>query len=271
MTRILYRGTLGDSFIIFCKLINLTRDAEFELQRYSDHKQFDEILVEFYSRVPKIHYKTPCKSSEMFEKDLKTGIFLNVGCGKDSFNGPFDDPAGFEMEPYPKYPLKKIKSDSKVIGIQLHSGKLFRNYKAFHLSFIKKLVLNGPKDVHWRLFGTGEGYNLSQINRLCRQLCIENLVAKTSFSEWLRHLKSVDLLITPEGFSAFFALSQKIPCYVYYTQKEDLVRFHPEWMNHLQLEEVQSRISLPDLLRINITQRINPSFKVLDFVWRVIQ
>lgn len=236
----IYSGTLGDSFIILCKLFDRYQKAgeSFKLLRYSQHPDMDAMITRLFSLVPFISYPESCRvveNGKEIEERVKTSKhpYVNIrwdGKAKKDFK---EDPENFDMAPHPSIEIDKQNIGLKnkyTIGLQLHSGKAEGNFKGFALRWIAHLRHWLPIDTYdLYLFGTGGNYNKRLLNQMCKKLEIKNLVGQTDFIEWLKYIISMDFFIAPEGFPAFFAMSQKIPSLVFFRHARILARIHPKW------------------------------------------
>jgi hypothetical protein len=236
-------GTLGDMYIVFCKIFGL-RKAGFEgkisLYYSTTHPEFLPMLKELFNLVDNVVFEETIKASSGAENDKiifdtikKFNIpFINTTCFNFDKDMGLVEPEYIKMEPFPKLNIQSKRFDNNKfkIGIQLHSGKIPGNFKGFSLPWITQIVKLLPADrFAVYLFGTGIGYKLHQIKRMCAKYNIMDMVGRTDFLEWLAYMKSMDYFITPEGFPAFFAMSQKIKSLIFYTDYQILGRVHPDW------------------------------------------
>lgn len=261
-------GGIGDLFIVACKLYSnwKKKGTQFILQRYDPTKGYDAPLTALFKQFPFISYRTPTKDLNELSADLHTGkgIYLGVAADGSAFGAvKTADPKGYTMEPYPQLIAKKKKHTGINIGIQLQTGKERGNFKGLPLRWIERLIKKSPQGIIWHLLGTPTNYDPQQVEAMCKKHGIVNHVGKTTFDEWLKQIADLDYYITPEGFSAFFALSQGISCHVFYRIEEDLRRIHPAWKKHAQFEYVPNRVLLLPLLKGKLWQRIKPSNQAL--------
>ncbi len=219
-------GTLGDCFIVYCKLYDYhcRTGRKMRLIRYSRYPEHDAVITALYSQVPFIEYESSIRASPAPEylrnlvANLPTGhYFVNIHhTGIDHFIA--SDPDFIRMEPFPEYHpavFPPIEAGLQM-GIQLHSGKPGANYKGFSLAWLDKFMKAVQRQpVTWHLFGTGDGYNLSKLEKFSRQRGIRNHVGKTSFLEWTAFIQMMSAFITLEGFAGYFSMSQRVPTYVY--------------------------------------------------------
>jgi hypothetical protein len=232
-------GTLGDVFIVYCKLYNYWEKTgeKVGLRRYNKHVSLDKPISDFFFNIPFVKYLSPCKNvaspEEIPEENLLAAPYINVYWDGNARGEDINDPPYIKMEPYPNV---FVQSDTNIdkrkicVGIQLHSGKLESNFKGFSLRWvikIKKLLPDKKCDVF--LFGTGDGYKLAEIEKVCKKYDIHNFVAKTTINQWLSKILMMDYFITPEGLAAFFAMSQRIPSIVFFTTNTILCRVPPIW------------------------------------------
>ncbi|MBN2373084.1 hypothetical protein JXL19_04790 [bacterium] len=244
--RFCFSGTLGDAFIVYCKLYDHWKKTgkNIKLTRYDRNVYFDNPISELFAVTPFIEYQIPCiyvkNKNELIQK-IKSPEMPYINACWFSQNDPFpQDPPYIKMDPYPESfiePFKNIGHDPKInIGIQLHSGKRKTNFKGFSIAWLKSLRRILPDSrYNILLLGTGDGYNKKRLDLFCRERSITNLVGKLPIKEWLRNILSLDFFITFEGFAAFFAMSQRIHSLVFYTTNRILVSVHPAWRkdNHI--------------------------------------
>jgi hypothetical protein len=236
-------GTLGDMFSVFCKLYGLRKDGfkkKIRLKYFTTHPEFYPLIEKLFRNIDDVSIDKPIASSSAEDNDAQVLFSIkndNLPYIGIMANGSQDgigqaDPSYIHLEPYPEMNIQSVElpDGSYKIGIQLHSGKVGGNFKGFSLSWIvrvRKLLNKDKFDMY--LFGTGDGYSVEKINQVCDKYRIRNLIGKTEFMEWVSYIKSMDFFITPEGFSAFYAMSQKIRSLVFYTDYQILGRVHPEW------------------------------------------
>lgn len=233
-------GTLGDAYIVFCKLFDYHRRTakQIRLIRYSSTTELDEAITQLFKAAPYVQLE-PCRrtnsikeTDDSIKKAAEDVSFINqMYNGRDDGIG-LTDSEYMKMEPYPTFdvPVPELNSDKFNIGVQLHSGKVNGNFKGFALRWLAAVRSWLPQeefDVY--LFGTGAGYNMKRVARFCKRYSIRNYVGKTDFFEWLGYIKAMGFFITPEGFSAFFAMSQRVRSLVFYTDYRILGRVHPNW------------------------------------------
>jgi len=232
-------GTLGDVFIVFCKLCGYHKRTgkHVRLHRYSRFPELDAPIGEFFDLISYIEYVTP---SHVVGSDINSiedckrlgephvSEFWD-GDGRGNFT---DDPEDVVFEPFPSIELQpeELPSERLKVGIQLFSGKVGGNFKGFSLRWITGLRRWLPEsEVDVYLFGVEGVYSRKKVEKLCHENKIVNLVGQLDFVDWLRHIKAMDFFITPEGFSSFFAMSQKVKTLVVYVDYGMIGRIHPEW------------------------------------------
>jgi len=232
-------GTLGDAFTVFCKLSGYHKRTgnHVRLYRYNQFPGFDDVLSQFFGQIPYIEYI-------IASVYIESGPYSIEDCA--SFKGPHistfwdgdgrgiypDDPRDMEFDPYPEVYIEpaNLKGKNFRVGIQLHSGKVGGNFKGFALRWLAALRRWLPsKEFDVYLFGTGDGYNIKRVRRFCERHNIQNYVGKTNFLEWMGYIKSMDFFITPVGFSAFFAMSQRVRSLVFLRYSRTLFRVPPDW------------------------------------------
>ncbi len=229
---IAFGGTLGDAFIVLCKLYNQykTEGKHFRLIRHSTRPEMDGIIEKMFKTVSFIEYPTPCRAFNNIEelyyalRNSPYGI-VNTKWQKGDLETYFIDYGN--LNPYPVFeiPITNVPRDRLNVGIQLHCGAEGANGRGFSLRWLEKIRRNFPsKDFCIYLFGTGTAYYPeTAIEDSCKKHRINNLVGKLDFAEWLSYIKSMDAFISLEGFAALFAMSQKVTTIEYnqYPRKLD--------------------------------------------------
>jgi len=277
MKEFCFSGTLGDAFIVFCKLHHYCKSTNEEviIRRYSRHSNFDNIIDILFSLDPKIHYQKPCVKSLHPFSNIKDdhAEYINISWDGRGIGDSLPDPDYLIFDPFPDLDISRVypeaaHSNSKKhihnggkfkIGIQLHSGKKQTNFKGLSLNWIRQIRKSLPEEYDIFIFGTGEGYPSSQINKLTSDTSVISLVGKTTFNEWLYHLTCLDFLISPEGFSAFFSMSQRIPTLAFYSLTESLCRVHPQWRRHNILIDIDRGGFVPKFKKL-IASKFNRFF-----------
>ena len=125
--------------------------------------------------------------------------------------------------------IKSERSNNKNsinVGIQVNSGKRFKNEKIIRPADLEKLVeYFSFHKYKVKILGTEDIYN----EKKYKYNGITYLVNKLNFSEWLSELKGLDHLITPEGFPLFFALDHQVKCIGFYDFEYIFDRISPSW------------------------------------------
>ena len=250
-----FSGTLGDAFIVYCKTHTYWKKTgnAIALRRMSAYPEMDDAVSQLYSLAPFAEYQPPCIEISSggdvpFVLDNDLSRYIGSGWTSMSVVSGQHDPKGFDLDPFPPVAVNQpdFKDKNKFrVGVQLHSGKFGGNFKGFALNYVAAIRQLLPDDqFSMYLMGTGEGYSERDIEKMCTRNSVVNLVSKTSFHEWVAYIKSMDFFITPEGFSAFLAMSQRIRSLVFYTNKLILGSVHPEWRrNNIIMSAGQETIS----------------------------
>ena len=205
-------GTLGDAFFILLKVVGTPVR---KINHFSAHKSAYPLIKQIYSMCPEI-------SVTMLEK--KTPAQYMLGHLRHG-------------EPYTAYPSLHLN--------ERYEGSLPKRYGVLQL----KSGLNDParclteKDVAQIdpsqavvLIGTD---NLSL--EMLQGYDILDLRNKTSLVECLSIIASAQSFHGPQGLMAFFALSQKVPSYVYLKTDADRVAVNArikkvtEWKDYVTL------------------------------------
>lgn len=231
-------GTLGDAFIVFCKLSAYHKRTgnKVRLHHYTKFPELGEALQRFFGLIPYIEYVYPptYMDGPYNVDDCRRMVAPHVNIFWDGRGQGIlpDDPPEIGFDPFPKIEFGAVALEPTGchVGIQLHSGKFPSNFKGFSLHWIADICQNLESDqfrVH--LFGTGEGYRRSDVERIANTNGVANLVGKLSLEDWLKRVASMDFFITPEGLPAFWAMSQRVRSLVFFDFAEILARVPPEW------------------------------------------
>ena len=255
-------GTLGDMYIVLCKLFDYHRRTgkQVRLIRYCSITELDGAINQLFNIAPYIELQ-PCHKtashdetvdcikdatknfafiSPMWDTQLDDSRFASA----DKTLEDYADPKYITMDPFPTLdiPVRDLGEDIFHIGIQLHCGSVGRNFRGFSLEWVAKLShkLRDLK-VTIHILGTGDGYEKSELKQLSQIPNMRNWVGETSFSEWLSLMKSMDAFIALEGFPAFFAMSQKVST-ILYDQFSYGILIHPLWRKDNVIVNLNSNV-----------------------------
>ena len=188
-------GTLGDAFIISCKLYNnkFVRIFHNTAHRY----WFSEIssIYRIFSPNVEIHF------TDENRRDL---LEINSSCHLQTKN----------MEFFPEFKTSGILFIKRpYIVIQAHAGKLDGgNTKRLSYDTIYKLIDHFLPEIGIVLIGTDNFYG--EVKK-----CL-NLVKQTTIEMAFNVIATCDGFVGPEGLMAFFALSQKKDSIIFYRDIE---------------------------------------------------
>jgi len=184
-------GTLGDTYIVVCKLLQYG-DKSIDVFHYTRHKYWYDKIREIYSLLPNITVFTADRRYKKFKN-----IPINCHDGK--------------MEFFPNWDIKsKFNIKDPYIVLQPHSGKeVGGNMKKFNYAKAQKFIDNYKGNVV--VLGTNVDYT--------RLVGCENLIGKTSVKDAMFIISKSVGFIGPEGLLSLVALSQKIKSVVYYTDR----------------------------------------------------
>ncbi|RJQ17488.1 MAG: hypothetical protein C4560_08665 [Nitrospiraceae bacterium] len=233
-------GTFGDAFIAFCKLYKLRGEGfndNIKLIHLSAHPEVRPFINKLFNLLDNVVIEEFIfvKSGKEVEEFINHSKLPSINSlainNKSVVTDEIRDPEYLTMEPYPNINIEpRVVNNNFKIGIQLHSGKKGSNFKGFSLSWLEELLnLTNKNNCEIYLLGTGAGYSINKINSLCNSLNISNLIGKTDYEDWLSYIMSMNFFITGEGFSAFFAMSQKVKSLIFYSDYQIIGRIHPLW------------------------------------------
>lgn len=158
--------------------------------------------------------------------------YINIFFDGDGRGNEPDDPPEIIYNPFPRLKFHKPELDKSRtnIGIQLNSGSRAANRRSIDISWIADFVdLVAKSNMNIFILGTGDGYSHEELALLDTLPPHAHNIVGNAFSDWLGYLGSLDYLIAPEGVAAFFALSQKVPSLVMYSQNDAILRLAKEW------------------------------------------
>ena len=231
-------GTLGDAFVIACKLYDYHRRTgeSIKLFRYTSHHGLDSMVSQLFEYFPYIQDHTiHCKGIEdvcdRIEKISKSDSIINTNAdGKAPEECPFEkDPDYIRMEPFPKLDIPKhSRGEKKRVGIQIQSGS--HGGRGFSIRWIKKVLQQLNEMNVYEIVLMGHNYDKKrEIERLKENYELRDHVNCGGFVEWLSLIKSCDYFITFEGFAAFFAMSQQIKTLMFNQYVDPISSIHDEW------------------------------------------
>jgi hypothetical protein len=250
-------GTLGDAFIVYCKLYNYWKKTgeRVRLHRYSTHINLDKTISSFFANIPFAEYALPCKCTDNPEDigkdELLAAPYVNVYWDGNARGEDINDPEYIEMEPNPPVFIQPdARSDKKkfCVGVQLNCGSYQGNGRGISLGWVRKLRKTLPADKYSiSIFGVlGEKDDINKIEAFCSKNNIENYIGKSPFTTWLSQILALDFFITFEGFPAYFAMSQKVQSLVFFVVPSVLARMPPVWRR----ENIIWRIEHPTVHRL---------------------
>ncbi|KGG02850.1 hypothetical protein EU99_1812 [Prochlorococcus marinus str. MIT 9321] len=272
--KFLYSGHFGDLFIVLSKLkayisknniekISLTRvnfntPSPFDKSikemvdtlEWCDFNTYPEIVSNCF-QIKKILEKTKLKyiSPYMNGFDLENE-FLSDGCKLPEGIYPFS----FK----PILPID-INLKKKIVLIHKQSGKWGGNYKEISLTSVSKFFPNS-KNICFLLTGIGD-YLSDDINNFCSKHNVINLIDKfNDVRDWMHLIHFVDLVITPEGFPAFYSMSLLKPTIFLYEVPDILRRASVAWIAN-SFSNINTNISLKEKIdyKIRKTFSLKPS------------
>ncbi len=248
-THLLFSGTLGDAFIVLCKLYGRHKvtGEYFRLTRFSSHPQMDGVIEALFKAVSFAEYVTPCQIATS-HNDLCRKLnespydYINAKWDSSEYSIYPDNQKDVEYNPFPELNLEPVELKGKNLGIQLHCGTVGHNFRGFSVNWVVSLAKRLENlEVTIHVLGTGSGYNKHELEQLGQISNIRNWVGKTKFLEWLSLMKSMDAFISLEGFSDFFAMSQRVPTFLYNQYIHGIMgSIHPAWRDTSRIVNLNS-------------------------------
>ncbi len=237
----LFSGTVGDAYVALCKLHRRARQRPCSLRRMSRHGG-DAMVAQLCDLFEGVTYVEPSLHFDRIE-DMRTYAFdharryTNIYADGEGRGLEPDDPPEAALCDFPTLTLQPAaRTRGRLrVGIQLHSGSIAATSKRLDPTWVAQLAHKlADAGLEVVLLGTGGGYEPEQLQRLPGEdepgeRAIDNLVGRTEFRDWLSHLAALDMLVSPEGCSVFFASSQRVPCLAFYDDVNALLRMAPAW------------------------------------------
>ena len=194
-------GTGGDTLISVLKLYGIK--GKKKVRHYTIHENMHPVIKEIYSLLPNLEVEF------VKERDLENPKMESF-FARDYDYEPFPD---FELEPYPDLPEDYIVVVPRA-GRPNTSPRVLSNKQIGD-------VINGKNAV---FLGS---------QKLEHEFDVLDLMGKTSMLEAFSIIRGAKHVYTPQGVTAFFALSQKVPTTVYLYNVHDVdgfyVRCAEEW------------------------------------------
>lgn len=235
-----FSGTIGDAYIALCKLYDYALKTPCQLRRLCRTIGADPLIEEICKLFPNIEYVQPYihfnSISEMrsFAEENRERYINIFYDGNGRGNEP-DDPGFLNFSSFPKLNLPVSPKDTAVtkIGIQLNSGSRKENSKLLDINWVDEFCAHlHHRTLEVYVFGSGNYFSDSELNALTGLPSnVFNLFNKTSINKWLSGVASLDFFISPEGFPAFWALSQKVPSLIFYKGTDAVLRMSKFWRN----------------------------------------
>lgn len=268
-----YTGHFGDVYIVICKLYyykiqNNLKKIKFTRFTYDVESPFDKeilSLINSFDWIDFVDYPKKMHSKRELLYTLKKNKFIYITPFINGFDASYSElcdgiPIKSAISPFNKEKL--TGNHKKTVLIHLQTGKYGGNYKELCLKsvkiFLKKIKFDG------RVILTGIGKNISQdLSILESEFVCENFIDKFStIFELMNLILKVDYLISPDGFPAFFAMSNKIPTLVLYTFPYALRRVPIEWLSRSYVINAIST-GLYETLDLKIRNQFNIPAKLL--------
>jgi hypothetical protein len=234
----LFSGTLGDAYIALCKIAERARRRPCSLRRLERRPGIDSTIARVARLFPGVEYVEDYLHFETVEamRDYafaRVGRYVNIFWDRDGRGNEPDDPGDLEFTAFPKFELPdRARQHGRTrIGIQLHSGSQPDSARVLSIPWVVELCrLLSTGDLELLLFGTGAGLSVAEQQALASNSTNRiNLTGSTDLLEWMGYLRTLDYLISIDGFAAYFALSQRVPTLVVFREREAVLRMAPEW------------------------------------------
>lgn len=222
MSNIYYAsGTLGDTYVIVCKLYGIAISNKIVCKHYTVHKNLYEKIREIYSLLPNIDVEFI--NNRPRSSKVLCGSFLNLETERRAY--------GFEVTTNPIFKLEGILNfglPKKYNVIQLVSGTT--RSLALSQKVINKIILES--NLPLVVLGTDAVK--------CEEGNVIDLRGKTSLKDAVHIIRRCNHFYGGQGLLSFVAVSQKIFSNVYVKNKSDIhavknrIECTPEWNKFLK-------------------------------------
>jgi len=189
MLRFRIQGTLGDTYVVVCKLLKI--QDRVIVYHHTIHKYFYGLITEIYGLVKNVEVRFTNKPRYDLEE-------LTTNCHDR------------DMEFFPEWKLNsKYDIKKPYMIVQPHAGKPSGgNTKILPDYMIQEILLSSP--IKCVLLGTSDRFtNVGN--------CV-NLINKTSISDAVSLIQNAEAFVGPEGLLAYVSLSSRINSTLYYIE-----------------------------------------------------
>ncbi len=216
-------GTMGDTYVILCKLYNEAIENKIKVHHYTGQSQLNPLVEEVYSLLPNISIDW---SDSPFKSTLCGHLEDNHICQWEK-EGVYN----YTINYFPEFDFggteKKMPKSYQVL--QVKSGR-----KGQDRTIPKQIVNDIKKDKFTVIVGTDNLYgNLSNKDTL-------DLRGKTTFKEAMQIVKDADYFYGFIGIMTYVATSNKVNSDVYVTKRFDgsELRLNNEWGNYCKVKRL---------------------------------
>lgn len=279
VTEYLFSGTLGDAYVALCKLQSVARLEPCRLRRMCRNPGTDAMISSVAALFPGVSYDPDYIHFDVIA-DMRQFAFsnadryINIFWDGDGRGNEPDDPPDIAFVAFPDLlPLELLSPlPPAMVGIQLKSGSRSEGQRWLDPQWVIELSeLLGRAGCTVSLLGIPDGYSEDEFNSLGNiQNCVHQSYKDGNVASWLYYLGSVNFLVTPEGFSSFFALSRGVPSLVVFENADAILRMAREWRELAICVRPQTRQSVLGGARWRplpaaqvasiILARVNPDF-----------
>ena len=194
-------GTVGDAYIILCKLYSVAMEEPILCKHYTIHKKVRPAIKEIYGLVPNIKVEF---MNEPFSGVGLSGAFENLAAEK----------ASYKIEPayYPEFELENIQHfnlPEAYVVVQTVAG--IRRDKKMPIEVVQSILASAESSVVF-------------IGEPDERICWGNDVQGcTSISQIINIVRNSKHFYGPQGFLSYVAVSQKVLSTVFIKTKADVV------------------------------------------------
>lgn len=201
-------GTIGDAYVILCKLYSVAMKEKILCRHYTAYEELRPVIKDIYSLIPNISVEFISERS--LDIDLR-GAFRYQGQEREQ------NRYNLKSEYYPEFELGNIDRfnlPEAYETLQIKAGTHGRN-RSLRIEIIKGILNNSKLPII--LIGentmslTAEGFNATDLR------------GKSSIKEVINIIKNSKHFYGRHGFLSFVAASQKVPSDIHIECQTDVI------------------------------------------------
>jgi ADP-heptose:LPS heptosyltransferase len=216
-------GTIGDAFIISCRVYPYTNDGDIKCVHYTRHKHLHNLIKEIYSLNPKVHVEFANERAESLG-----GFFPNIE-GNVLLDRPPEVFPSFDLPSTDKF---NLPDNYTVVNIK--SGRKGQSYRSIPDKEIKKIIVDEENIV---FIGNNEYADKYDKHDNCI-----NLSNKTTIKEAIAVIKGSANVYSFAGIFSLVSLSFKKNTTTYVSDKKTNdgmdIRTLTEWAKYSTIKAI---------------------------------